>query len=460
MKKLWILALVVILSTCASGGSSSAGAGSTGSANLDFAIQQASKEINDALPPGTKVALLNFSSDSDVFSDYVIEEMSIALVKERKLTVVDRREIDLIRGEMNFQMSGDVSDESAQEIGMMLGAQSIISGSIINLGENYRFRTKVINVISAAIQASSSISVADDPQIRHLLSQGRGGSTPQRATVQGGVQQGNISITIANNTGSTIKLAVFNPADSFDVSDIQELNIMENLRNRESRKVALPPLNMNLKYTVTVADLNNDFYAKWNIVFTPDMTITFIPSDKLPSTAPTTPLAHTYKIGDTGPAGGLIFYDKGNNSGGWRYLEAAPRDLPRKLNATRESIDITDCSERAVGKGRENTQVIMAEADKRGGGFGWAAQACVALNVNGNNDWFLPSRDEMHYMYGNLHMQGLGNFKNERYWSSTGYNYYGSRHFWWEDFSNGVQDTAGATNNEYWIRPIREVPGP
>jgi hypothetical protein len=31
-----------------------------------------------------------------------------------------------------------------------------------------------------------------------------------------------------------------------------------------------------------------------------------------------------YKIGDTGPAGGFIFYDKGYNSGGWRYLEAAP----------------------------------------------------------------------------------------------------------------------------------------
>jgi TolB-like protein len=185
MKKLWVLALVVILCTCASGGSSKAdapSAGSTGPADLDSAIQQASKEINDALPQGTKVALLNISSDSDVFSDYVLEEMSIALVKERKLTVVDRREIDLIRGEMNFQMSGDVSDESAQEIGMMLGAQSIISGSIINLGESYRFRTKVINVISAAIQASSSISIGDDPQIRYLLSQGK---APQAAVTQG-----------------------------------------------------------------------------------------------------------------------------------------------------------------------------------------------------------------------------------------------------------------------------------
>jgi len=25
-------------------------------------------------------------------------------------------------------------------------------------------------------------------------------------------------------------------------------------------------------------------------------------------------------IGDRGPAGGFIFFDKGNNSGGWRYM--------------------------------------------------------------------------------------------------------------------------------------------
>lgn len=34
-----------------------------------------------------------------------------------------------------------------------------------------------------------------------------------------------------------------------------------------------------------------------------------------------------YEIGDTGPADGLVFYDKGYYSDGWRFLEAAPEDI-------------------------------------------------------------------------------------------------------------------------------------
>jgi TolB-like protein len=376
MKRMWVVAALAILCGCAS-------SGKTGPAGLDAAIQQASKEINDSLPQGTKVALLNFTSSSDVFSDYVLEEMSIALVKGRKLVVVDRKEIDLIRGEMNFQMSGEVNDESAQEIGKMLGAQSIVSGSLVNMGESYRFRIKVINVLSAAIETSSSISIGNDPQIRYLMGQGGRSSTLQTVTAQGGTQ------SVPAQAGTSGQTQPAQPA------------------------------------TTAV------------------------------------PVVRTYRIGETGPAGGLIFYDKGNNSDGWRYLEAAPEDLPRKLKWSTERFEADYEFDRSVGKGKPNTQAIMAGAAKIGGGFGWAAQACTALTINGFNDWFLPSRDELHYMYGHLHMQGLGGFRNESYWSSTfaGLEWLTIIKVWNENFSNGEQQYQTNTV-EYRVRPIRQVPGP
>ena len=48
--------------------------------------------------------------------------------------------------------------------------------------------------------------------------------------------------------------------------------------------------------------------------------------------------------------------------------------------------------------GKPNSEYIMRLAIQRGGGFGWAARACDELDVNGFDDWFLPSRDELNMM--------------------------------------------------------------
>jgi TolB-like protein len=363
----FVFFIVIAVSACASGGKSK-------TANLDSAIQQSSKEINDSLTAGTKVALLNFSSESDVFSDYVLEEMSIALVKSKKLVVVDRKEIDLIRGEMNFQMSGDVSDESAQKIGAMLGAQSIVSGSLINMGETYRFRTKAIDVKSAAIQTSASISVVSDPQIKHLLSQGKKSSAPQMTT----------------------------PA------------------------------------VVTQA----------------------IPAQANPTPAtPAVPAApKTYAIGDTGPAGGLIFYDKKNNSDGWRYLEAAPMQAEFQAVWSVRNTKV-DGTQEQIGDGKQNTQLIVEKFSQTPGEWDTAAQKADDLVFNKFDDWFLPSRAELDQMYGNLKRKNLGNFKNEKYWSSTDVNINSNSYH--QDFSNGEILTGYnfSKSNKFYVRPIRQIAG-
>jgi len=130
----------------------------------------------------------------------------------------------------------------------------------------------------------------------------------------------------------------------------------------------------------------------------------------------------TYKIGDTGPAGGIVFYDKGTFSDGWRYLEAAPAEtefgaqwgLIFGQDGNYISVNGT---EGWTGSGKRNTQLIVAafgaEAKRT------AAYQCANLNFNGFKDWFLPSINELGLMYTNLKRQGLGNFSGHRYWSSS-----------------------------------------
>jgi hypothetical protein len=164
--------------------------------------------------------------------------------------------------------------------------------------------------------------------------------------------------------------------------------------------------------------------------------------------------AKTYKVGDTGPGGGIVFFDKFDNAGGWRYLEAAPEDIVN-LFAGVQGADYNGITKRGVGTGKANTQAIIGK-----GGFGLAAHACRALTINGYNDWFVPSRDELNYMYDNLHQKGLGNFRSGGYWSSTNATvnlWNRGETFCVKDFSDGkVYEEIAGHLYRYRVRACRQ----
>jgi len=156
---------VLILVVCTTGSTST---GRT--VPLDQAIQEAAMNIENRLGKGEKIALLNFSSPSELFSEYVLEELSRYLVNNGKLVVVERRELDLIRQEEQFQLTGEASDESAQAIGKKLGAQIIISGSLTSIGREYLIRIKALAVETAVIAATASSDInPKEKKVKTLL---------------------------------------------------------------------------------------------------------------------------------------------------------------------------------------------------------------------------------------------------------------------------------------------------
>jgi serine/threonine protein kinase len=129
------------------------------------------------------------------------------------------------------------------------------------------------------------------------------------------------------------------------------------------------------------------------------------------------PVQYFYNIGDYGPAGGLVFYDKGSYSGGWRYLETAPPES--QFNAPWGPAGEVGGTYTSVGCGRQNTVIIMTKFSQWGVS-GTAAQLCASLDVSGYTDWFLPSLEELELIYQNLNLKGLGGFnKYGWYWSSS-----------------------------------------
>ena len=169
--------------------------------SLDAAIKGVADDFSYNLKRGSKVAILSMRVNSGRMSNYLIEELTSVLVNQRMVTVVDRAQLDLIQEEMKFQMSGEVSDSSAQAIGRKLGATAIITGSFEPLGGYYRFRVRVVEVETAAILVTYSANVHSDQVVASLM--GGQSSVPAPAQAQAapsspqgsGSKQGSASAT-------------------------------------------------------------------------------------------------------------------------------------------------------------------------------------------------------------------------------------------------------------------------
>jgi TolB-like protein len=135
---------------------------------LDAAIDRATSYLFERIPAGSKVVVFNFNASQPKLSNYIIDELTARIVNNAALTVVDRQNLEMLQKELNFQLSGEVSDETAVSVGKKLGAQSIISGSISPLGDIYRLQIRAIEVETAKIQGMQNINIMQDPILAAL----------------------------------------------------------------------------------------------------------------------------------------------------------------------------------------------------------------------------------------------------------------------------------------------------
>ncbi|GHV92661.1 hypothetical protein AGMMS50268_31640 [Spirochaetia bacterium] len=168
--------------------SQAAAPASSGSMSLDEAIAQAAAQMEARLPARTEVALISVSSPSASFSQYVLDGLEAALVRSGNLVVVDRANLDKVRAELGFQMTGEVSDASAKSIGQMVGAGAIVTGSLSNIGTLFRLTFKAIEVERAVVAVSFPADIANDERVRALLGQGGNAALPRSSAQQNSTQ--------------------------------------------------------------------------------------------------------------------------------------------------------------------------------------------------------------------------------------------------------------------------------
>ena len=183
-----------------------------------------------------------------------------------------------------------------------------------------------------------------------------------------------------------------------------------------------------------------------------------------------------YKLGDTGPGGGKVFYIADGKNGrplGFTvtsttsafnaytayYLEAAPANAiggtgsqttMRWSTRTDSPFPNVIGTLQTIGSGRNNTALIIAaeKATYPSDTYIYAALACDNYSNNGRNDWFLPSREELHQLYLQRSLFGI---TSGWFWSSS---QDGSGSAWLQYFDLGYQYDFDKFHNRN-VRAVR-----
>ncbi len=164
-------------------------------------------------------------------------------------------------------------------------------------------------------------------------------------------------------------------------------------------------------------------------------------------------ISPSYAIGDTGPAGGIVFYI---TDGGLHGLEAAPANLPGRYEFGCSNVDIgtVGAMPTAIGSGSANTaEIVAANCDPFTAGNLIAANAADAYSINGYNDWFLPSKDEMSQLWEQISVEGA---TEGPIWSSSeGFNTSGAFGAWSQGVVFGNEPFVSAKRNTDSVRAVR-----
>jgi hypothetical protein len=134
-------------------------------------------------------------------------------------------------------------------------------------------------------------------------------------------------------------------------------------------------------------------------------------------------------------AGGLIFNLDTLDIYPFDGLVAAHSDQHPSEQWFNGTYMTTNAIGTAIGTGQSNTDSIVTY---QGIGY-YAAYICDTLTLNGYDDWFLPSKDELNLIYQNLYLNGFGDFFNNLFWSSSE-NESNIGYAWRQNFLNGSQN--------------------
>jgi hypothetical protein len=122
---------------------------------VEGSLRKAAKTIMDNLTIGSTIAIVYITAKNNEISEYIANELEFIMVNNG-YDLVERNQVDIIRREQEFQMSGEVDDDTAVSIGKIYGANIIITGNVTGIGNLRRLRLRAVDTQTGKVIAVAS----------------------------------------------------------------------------------------------------------------------------------------------------------------------------------------------------------------------------------------------------------------------------------------------------------------
>ena len=118
-----------------------------------------------------KIALLDFSDlEGNVtnLGRYLAEELTARLFSTHRFQIIERRMINSIMQEQKLKMTGLIDEDTTRNVGHLLGADVIMTGSIADFGPSIKVNARMIDPTSGEVVAVASVDIINDNKVKIL----------------------------------------------------------------------------------------------------------------------------------------------------------------------------------------------------------------------------------------------------------------------------------------------------
>ncbi|MDP3177835.1 MAG: CsgG/HfaB family protein, partial [Spirochaetaceae bacterium] len=92
-------------------------------------------------------------------AEYFGSQLALAASKAKIFTLVERKDLQTVLGELELQLSGLADEEGAARVGKLLGAEVLVSATVFRAADRYELFLKLVRVETAEVLAATKARI-------------------------------------------------------------------------------------------------------------------------------------------------------------------------------------------------------------------------------------------------------------------------------------------------------------